>query len=418
MINIPLVYDGESNNVYPPIAALKTVEHYSHKFKRQIPWLFQTFQQRLSVISPQEIDSVDWFIYPVLLNEPFYQVRSLLGNHHRDFGFWAFVSDTVIEALRNKKGWIVIDACMEPLKLYDLELILKALSDTSKFPNDRIIINTPADIDHPQVVNLPSWLETHFCCRHLFSVDEDYELNGGKLTKKDIYVPISNETEPDHSCIFKVEPKRFCSFQMRWWKHQGCAHLLGLLSKLDYFKKGYVTADGIENFEELFYTVRHKNYKILQLGNEPGRLENRSDILSPVDYVYPYIVASGFNAATEAYYDELDLDFVMITEKTWRNVANRKPFVVVGQKHTLKKFHSLGYKSFHPWIDESYDTKGDKSRFHYAFAEIQKLINMPDEDFNRFLEDVSHIHDHNSLNYECRLTKIYTLFEELREKCL
>ena len=52
---------------------------------------------------------------------------------------------------------------------------------------------------------------------------------------------------------------------------------------------------------------------------------------------------------------------------------------MIGQRHTLKKFHSLGYKSFHPWINESYDAKGDKSRFHYAFVEIQKLITMSEE---------------------------------------
>ena len=416
MINIPLVYDGESNNVYPPNEELKTHEHYSHKFHRQIPWLFQTFQPQLSIINSDEIDSVDWFIYPVILNEPFFQVRSLIGSQHRDFGFWASVSDKVIEALRNKKGWIVVDACMEPLKVQDLEYILTSLSDTSKFPGDRVIFNAPNAIDHPQVVNFPSWLETHFCCRHLFKVDADYELNGGKLKRKDIYVPPSNETEPENT--FEVAPKRFCSFQMRWWKHQGCAHLLALLSKLDYFKKGYVTADGVEDFEKLFYSIRgRKDYRILQLGSEPGFLENRSDILSPVDYVYPYIHASGFNAATEAYFEEDELDFVMLTEKTWRNVANRKPFVVIGQRHTLKKFHSLGYKSFHPWINESYDAKGDKSRFHYAFVEIQKLITMSEENFKKFLQDVDHIHNHNSKNFEARLTKTYTFFEELKNKC-
>lgn len=420
MINIPLVYDSDDPNIWIPVRddLDQYDQHYSVKFKRQMPWLLQTFQPMLSVIKPDDIDSVEWFIYPVLMTEPFFQIRSLILNHHRDFGFWSFVSDKVIESLKAKKGWILIDATMEPLKTQDLELIIKELSKPSQFPNDRIIINAPANVKHSQVVNLSSFLETHFCCRHLFSVPDDYKLAGGKLSRGDIYVPKWNETEPPTSSRVDLEPRRFCSFQMRWWKHQGCAHLLALLSKLNYFKKGYVTADGIEDFEELFYSVRHKDYRILQLGDEPGRLENKEDIIPPVEYLHSYILAAGFNAVTEAYYDELDLDFVMITEKIWRNIANRKPFVVIGQKHTLKKFHSLGYKSFHPLIDESYDNRADSSRFHYAFAEIQKLINMSDESFDKFLQDVSHIHDHNSKNFEHRVTKSYSYFKDLRNKCL
>ena len=420
MINIPLVYDSTDPNVWIPFRGDSDPydQHYSVKFKTQMPWLLQTFQPLISIIKPNEIDSVDWFIYPVLMTEPFFQVRSLVGNHHRDFGFWSFVSDRVIKALKEKKGWVLIDATMEPLKLQELVIILKSLSDTSKFPNDRILINTPADINHPQVINLSSFLETHFCCRHLFDVDDDYKLAGGKLSRSDIFVPKWNETEPPTASKVDLEPRRFCSFQMRWVKHQGCAHLMALLGKLDYFKKGYVTADGVENFEELFRTVRYADHKMFGAGNKPGHLENKKDILAPVEYVHSYILAAGFNAVTEAYYDQSDLDFVMLTEKTWRNVANKKPFVVIGQKHTLKKFHSLGYKSFHPWINESYDNKDDSVRFYFAFTEIQKLIKMSDDKFNKFLVDVSSIHEHNCKNFEARLTKSYSYFEELRSKCL
>ena len=45
-----------------------------------------------------------------------------------------------------------------------------------------------------------------------------------------------------------------------------------------------------------------------------------------------------------------------ITEKTVKNLCIGKPFILVGAPGSLEKIRSLGYETFSPWIDETYDT--------------------------------------------------------------
>ncbi len=434
MIEIPVVYESNSpSNVWKVEKFAWDVlsQHHSRHFKVDMPWLLQGFQPHIKIINPSQIENVDWFIYPVLMHEPYFQLRSLIGYRHPDYGFWSFVPNKVIESLTKGKGWILIDATMEPFADIDLEEVLKALENCSEFPNNRIIINSPSlkHLSHPQVVNLPSFLEMHFCCRHLFGVDPETPLEGGLLKRKDIYVAEFNELEPEEA-IFRRPPigwvkengepvdilqeKRFCSFQMRWNKHKGCANLLVLLDKLDLFKKGYVTADLLDDFFNDYRKVKGADTQLISFNNSSNNLLHVDDILDPVDFVAGYIKKSGFNIVTEAYYNDDDLDYQMITEKIWRNISYKKPFVLIGQRGTLKKFNILGYKSFSPYIDESYDRKGDSDRFFHAFLQAKKLINMSDSEFNTLLSNVEDIHLHNQRNFENRLTKIYQLFLDLK----
>lgn len=422
MIEIPLVYENDQPNVMIPHKDEGDIynQHFSKKFHRQVPWLLQTYQPNLNLISSKEIDEVDWFIYPVIMNEPYYQIRMLIGNYQMDYGFWNFVSNAVIEALKAKKGWILIDATLEPLNDVELKSALESLQDTSKFPNDRVLINVSSlkHINHPQVVAHPSFLEMHYNCRHMFDMPSDQYLEGGVLQRKNIYVPSANELEPEGSVADVVdEEKRFCTFQMRWWKHKGCAQLLAMLDKIDAFKKGYCSADGLEDFNSLYKNVRGVDTRVLSFSNVGGGLNHIDDIYPPFNYVAPYVKKSGFNIVTEAYYDNADVSFRMITEKTWRNISYKKPFVLIGQKHTLKKLHELGYRTFSPFIDESYDNSSDGTRVFQAFVQAKKLIDMPDHDFNDLVEKCEPVFIHNQKNYEMRLTDTYNFFLNLRNSC-
>ena len=62
-----------------------------------------------------------------------------------------------------------------------------------------------------------------------------------------------------------------------------------------------------------------------------------------------------------------------LTEKTWRAVLYGMPFVVVGQKHTLKYLHSLGFKTYSDLWSEDYDNLNDQQRW----SAILELINQP-----------------------------------------
>jgi len=64
------------------------------------------------------------------------------------------------------------------------------------------------------------------------------------------------------------------------------------------------------------------------------------------------------------------------TEKTGKALMSCKPFIVLSGKDFLKNLRSIGFKTFHPIIDESYDGIDDlrertKSAFN-SFLELQK----------------------------------------------
>lgn len=62
-----------------------------------------------------------------------------------------------------------------------------------------------------------------------------------------------------------------------------------------------------------------------------------------------------------------------ISEKTFKPLASMQPFIIVGMQGTLKYLRKLGYKTFHPYIDESYDDLPDNERFA-AIAEAIKKV--------------------------------------------
>ena len=86
-------------------------------------------------------------------------------------------------------------------------------------------------------------------------------------------------------------------------------------------------------------------------------LKHQEDIEANPLIISQAMQNSFFNIAIEAYYVNYQIDYPYLTEKTWRNFKCRMPFVLIGQKHSLKQLHELGYKTFHPFIDESYDDR-------------------------------------------------------------
>ena len=410
-IHIPLVYDHpfKSNVWHPNVTGSEPMDIYrSERFHRQIPWVIQTFDPLLSVHSKYDIPSLDWFIYPVSMNEPFYQLRSLIGNYHHDYGFWSFISPLVIEALREKKGWILIDATLEPLRDQDLKQILSALSDVSEFPNDRILINVSSlkYVNHPQVVSLPSWLEIHFCGAGIHEY-KDTHLVGG-VPRDWTYL---GERILDISYSQKMDKKKFCLFQMRWWKNKGSAILLYLMGRDNQFIHGYTTANELDKFQEFFKDI--SAHSMLPKKLKDFSLQNSEEIIDPVDNLIDYQKSSSYNIVVEAYYENDVVDWPMITEKIWRNVGYRKPFIVVGQRHLLKKFHELGYKSFDEFIDESYDSESDDIRVFVAYNEVKKLNRMSQTDLENLCGSIDHIYDHNDHNFQKRVSSTYRLFQSM-----
>jgi hypothetical protein len=62
------------------------------------------------------------------------------------------------------------------------------------------------------------------------------------------------------------------------------------------------------------------------------------------------------------------------TEKTWKCLASGKPFIIMSGPGALLEMRSIGFKTFDPWIDESYDLEPNAwRRLDLIKKEIDRL---------------------------------------------
>jgi hypothetical protein len=101
--------------------------------------------------------------------------------------------------------------------------------------------------------------------------------------------------------------------------------------------------------------------------------------------------------------NEIDFPTGYLSEKIWKPIGHSQPFILAGPAHSLKYIQSMGYKTFHPYIDESYDNETDDlKRLKMILAEIEKFANKTKEEKDEFLNNIKDIVKYNQeyfLNY-------------------
>ena len=90
-----------------------------------------------------------------------------------------------------------------------------------------------------------------------------------------------------------------------------------------------------------------------------------------------------------------------ITEKTVKNLYIGKPFIVMCGVGTLAKIQNQGFKTFSPWIDESYDNiKNIHERLQAIKQEIDRISLMSYEEINKINQELQAVYKHNRECYE------------------
>lgn len=93
---------------------------------------------------------------------------------------------------------------------------------------------------------------------------------------------------------------------------------------------------------------------------------------------------------------DLSLDGIVFTEKTWKFITAKQPFIIAGFTHSIKRLRDMGYKSFHPYINESYDDiEDDEERLMAIVNEIKRLSAFSDDEWLEFQQNTIPIAEHN-----------------------
>ena len=100
-----------------------------------------------------------------------------------------------------------------------------------------------------------------------------------------------------------------------------------------------------------------------------------------------------FHVVTETiFYDEK----LHLTEKIFKPIVARRPFLLVGAPGNLAYLKSYGFKSFDCWIDERYDLETDPDqRLAKIVNELDKLCKLSDSDLMHMYKEMQDILEHN-----------------------
>jgi hypothetical protein len=145
------------------------------------------------------------------------------------------------------------------------------------------------------------------------------------------------------------------------------------------------------------------NHKTAKLANEllPLQIEN----VSCESITYPELsgrilqdlyLKTWVSVVTEASFMEEE-NTVFISEKTFKPITCMQPFIIVGSKFSLHCLRKLGYRTFHPYIDESYDTADDADRFVLIINSLKKIKGIQDK--LSWLQSIREVVEHNHTHF-------------------
>jgi len=245
----------------------------------------------------------------------------------------------------------------------------------------------------------------------------DYNLNlANKLSLdpiRTLFVPTLEfmmNWEMNHNSKFKVDTlqnktyeKKFLNFNRRWRPHRPMMTLL--LKHFDLLKDGFVSFGPCEHhskWEEIF-----DGLIVSSLGNQElfDIVQSNRDIMTmpplyldtdnlsinrphPESETNVYYENSYYSLISETTFYSKDpgVSSRFITEKTFKAILFKHPFILISIPNSLDVLKFLGYKTFHPWIDESYDKElDDNKRLLMIVKEVKRLCNLSNGDRLKFL---------------------------------
>lgn len=84
-----------------------------------------------------------------------------------------------------------------------------------------------------------------------------------------------------------------------------------------------------------------------------------------------------------------------ITEKTFRCILNRRPFIVQGSKYFLKNLKKLGFKTFDTWWTEGYDNDPANCKYENLIKVIDYINSQPMATLKQWYDEMEPVLEHN-----------------------
>lgn len=211
--------------------------------------------------------------------------------------------------------------------------------------------------------------------------------------------------------------KRYLNFNRRWRLHRPT--MVMLLDQRGILDKGFVSLaksdcgsnwpDVIQtitmmhqDFPDITYIAHHNREKYAAFPDmyldEDDLVTNRAEV-ELTDAHNRLYEQSYFSAVSETHFYLSHKGFEptrFLSEKAWKPILFKHPFILISTPGILNCLRSLGYKTFDGIIDESYDTiQNDGDRLAALVEEIHRLSVMPHDEIQDVFDKCKEICEHN-----------------------
>ena len=152
-----------------------------------------------------------------------------------------------------------------------------------------------------------------------------------------------------------------------------------------------------------------KNVKSVQFGSIDTNKTVSSD--SSAEYEWKDYTQTNCSIILETVYDNR----IHLTEKTLRPIACGHPFMILSGPGTLAYLRKMGFNTFSPLINESYDLETDPTkRMEMVINEMTRINNLS-EKYQQYIWKECHAITSYNKNYFFSRTFLNTLVNELKE---
>jgi hypothetical protein len=152
---------------------------------------------------------------------------------------------------------------------------------------------------------------------------------------------------------------------------------------------------GFENFVDMSKDLETKRNMLEFLEKCPIKLTDEKSYPILQDRSIPLVDA----------YNEIFVDVVcetyfsgttfFITDKTWRPILMKRPFIVQGPQYFLENLRRLGFKTFDSWWSEEYDNCHSSMRVYEMIPAIYKIGHLSNIEVQNMYSEMEPILEHN-----------------------
>lgn len=397
---------------------------YYFKYYRQIPVINNNMSVTHSLLNkitiseylkmPKDDNSV--FIYLV---EPYANITHILGGENSiDKGkpFLHFASSLSKKELQDPDNnfYLLISFPTEGTLNDEIFKYFYEICAEYGIPNYKLIfVSASYDVEqHHKLFRktnnkiLDTSIKTlHWCWSLREKAQEYYDIikhSGHRLNIDDSISSVVTEDDLTN----KKRNKKFLIFNRRMRGHRV---VLMCLLGYDIIKNNYISYDltkGENDYNLHFFQQGERLPEQYQEGAYENLIKiQQTKQISAIDFEdvhgtigfgcevkEPYL-DSYIHVVTETNFYEPGLYF---SEKTWKPILNFQPFIQVNYTNSLQALKEMGFKTFHPFIDESYDLIEDHTERIVAISnEIKRLDSLSIDEIDAWYNSIKDILIHN-----------------------